>query len=41
MELRARIVEKKPEKTVVQCSLLSDDNECAQGEVVAARVERE
>jgi len=36
---RARIVEEKPKKMVVQCSLLSEGNECARGEVVAVRVD--
>lgn len=41
VHLRARIVEEKPKKTVVQCSLSSEDNECARGEVVAVRVNSE
>jgi acyl-coenzyme A thioesterase PaaI-like protein len=36
--LRARIVEEKPKKTVLQCSLLSEGIECASGEVIAIRV---
>ncbi len=36
--LRARIVEEKPKKTVLQCSLMSGGSECARAEVVAVRV---
>jgi len=36
--LRARIIEEKPKKTVLHCSLLSDGVECAKGEVIAVRV---
>lgn len=36
--LRARIVEEKPKKTVLHCTLASGDAECASGEVVAVRV---
>jgi acyl-coenzyme A thioesterase PaaI-like protein len=36
--LRARIVEEKPKKTVVHCSLRSGETECARWEIVAVRV---
>ena len=36
--LRARITEMKGKKTIVACSLYSDDEECARGELVAIRV---
>lgn len=39
--LRARIVEERPKKTVLNCSLSSDGTECARGEVVAVRVASE
>jgi acyl-coenzyme A thioesterase PaaI-like protein len=38
VKLCARIVEVKPKKTVLHCSLLSGDSECARGDVVAVRV---
>ncbi len=36
--LRARILETGPKKTRLSCSLLSDGQECAKGEVLAVRV---
>jgi acyl-coenzyme A thioesterase PaaI-like protein len=36
--LRARITEAGPKKTLLQCSLYSNSDECARGEVVAVRV---
>lgn len=36
--LRARVKEIKGKKTIVTCSLLANDEECAHGEVVAVRV---
>ncbi|NUM53399.1 MAG: PaaI family thioesterase [Candidatus Hydrogenedentes bacterium] len=39
--LRARIVDEKPKKTVLHCTLSSDGADCARGEVVAVRVPSE
>lgn len=39
--LRARVIEEKAKKMVVQCSLSSGDSECARGDVVAIRVPNE
>ena len=36
--LSARITEAGPKKTLLQCSLYSNSDECARGEVVAVRV---
>ena len=36
--LRARIKEVKPEKTVLACTLFSEEEECARAEVVTVRV---
>jgi acyl-coenzyme A thioesterase PaaI-like protein len=36
--LRARVAEAGPKKTLIQCRLYSDSEECAHGEVVAVRV---
>ena len=41
VSLRARIVEEKTKKTIVQCLLLSEGIDCARGEVVAVRVASE
>ncbi|MRR39463.1 hypothetical protein EG829_33415, partial [bacterium] len=36
--LRARIAEAGPKKTLVRCSLYSNSDECARGDVLAVRV---
>jgi acyl-coenzyme A thioesterase PaaI-like protein len=36
--LRARVAEAGPKKTLVQCALYSNADECARGEVLAVRV---
>jgi len=36
--LRARITESGPKKALLQCSLYSNPDECARGQVVAVRV---
>ena len=36
--LRARITEAGPKKTLLQCMLYSNSDECARGEVLAVRV---
>jgi acyl-coenzyme A thioesterase PaaI-like protein len=36
--LRAKVVERKGKKTVLECSLLSGEEECARGKLVAIRV---
>ncbi|MBS1214559.1 MAG: hypothetical protein H6R26_3176 [Proteobacteria bacterium] len=38
MTLRARVAEAGPKKTLVQCALYSNSDECARGEVLAVRV---
>jgi acyl-CoA thioesterase FadM len=39
--LRATVEERKGKKTVLHCSLLSGDEECARGRLVAIRVPAE
>jgi acyl-CoA thioesterase FadM len=36
--LRARVTEAGPKKTLLQCRLYSNSDECARGEVLAVRV---
>jgi len=36
--LRTRITESGPKKALLQCSLYSNSDECARGQVVAVRV---
>ena len=41
VELRARVAEVKPKKTIVRCEALSGGEVCATGEIVAVRVPNE